>query len=246
MSGELTPVSGLVAKWRKRAVNCGAGVLARNHIEGCAAELEAALRAQPATTTLMDAQNLFDDLHSSGLVGLCAPEDEIVAWLREKLTQPATAPAPLAGVLNDAVNWLREGVEKLRHYRAKDYPATLCAPEDEIVAWLREKLTQPATAPAPPADLLRAIELAIGFCVAFREDVPDWKRFPQVGVLFSKLTIARDAALAAQPPAKGPDALREALGKVPEAVYAMYLSEPERETVRAALAPPAESAKGPA
>jgi hypothetical protein len=36
--------------------------------------------------------------------------------------------------------------------------------------------------------LMQAAKLTIGFCVAFREDVPDWERFPQVGQLFARVT----------------------------------------------------------
>ena len=46
-----------------------------------------------------------------------------------------------------------------------------------------------------------AIQLAIGFCVDFRESVSDWARFPQVGVLFAKLSAvasSTDAAWAAR------------------------------------------------
>jgi len=44
----------------------------------------------------------------------------------------------------------------------------------------------PVYAAAP--ELLAACKDAIGFCVAFRQDVPDWPRFPEVGRLFAIMT----------------------------------------------------------
>ena len=38
---------------------------------------------------------------------------------------------------------------------------------------------------AASPNLLAACEAALGFCVAFRLDVPDWNRFPEVGRLFA-------------------------------------------------------------
>jgi len=45
------------------------------------------------------------------------------------------------------------------------------------------------------AELEAVIDLGIGFCVAFREDVPDWQRFPEVGILFSKLTAVKETRI---------------------------------------------------